>query len=105
MAENNAIGYVILGIVAIMAVVGLVLLFTGAQKTGQVARAGYDLGWYERANPYEFPNVAPYRRGQLPEPAQFRQDTTRQAGSSNEAEKMVTQKRDWPQQPGIYGTY
>jgi len=63
--NDSAIGYVILGIVAIMAIVGLVLLFTTASATGQVARTVY-VGFDSYPG-----QAAPYRVGEPPQPVAY----------------------------------
>lgn len=61
MAENKGLALVILGIVAIIAIIGLVLLFTKTGTTGQiVTMAGCDSpGTPVLAGPGENPNFLP----------------------------------------------
>jgi nitrogen fixation protein FixH len=93
-STTTAIAYVVLGIVAIMAVVGLVLMFTSSKATGAVARAGYvGPDWYNRADPNAFTDVAPYRTAQLPQPAQWIDNVNTQAGASAEEQRIVTTLR------------
>jgi hypothetical protein len=91
---SNSIGYVILGIVAIMAIVGLVLLFTSASTTGKVAvRYGYPYAedWYNRAMPQEgFEPIAPYRVGQAPQPQAWADRVNTAAGQGAEAQYIAT---------------
>lgn len=63
--NDSAIGYVILGIVAIMAIVGLVLLFTTASTTGQVSRGVY-VGYDSQLG-----QAAAYRVGEGPQPVTY----------------------------------
>ena len=99
MAKDN-LTLAILGMVAVIAIVGLVLLLTG-KATGDVAKWStytyqpdwynepipesfptYRIGpyesasWYQRAQPDGFYELAPRRAGQLPQPAFYGQRTT-----------------------------
>jgi len=57
MAEESGkgIALAILGIVAVIAIVGLVLLFSGAKKTGQVAYTGVDKVYGGALKDVEYP--------------------------------------------------
>lgn len=95
--ENRGIALVLLGIVAVIAIVGLVLLFSKATSVGQVARnsgyADYSVG----LGPEAYKEVAPYRAGELAQPAQWEKDyaAQRAEGAEEEAEpeSLVLQRR------------
>ncbi len=77
--ENKSIGLVILGIVAIIAVVGLVLLFTGAQ-TGQ-SYHGLDKSYGGDLKDVEFPNLEGRHVGTYPAKADGKQELAYQTGT------------------------
>ena len=81
--NDSAIGYVILGIVAIMAIVGLVLLFTTASSTGQVARGSYVL--YDS----NLGDAAPYRVGQAPQPVAYTNRVQTATSKSDATQKSI----------------
>ncbi len=81
--HDSAIGYVILGIVAIMAIVGLVLLFTTATTTGQVSRGYYTV--YDS----ELGNAAAYRVGQGPQPVAYTNRVQVATSNSDATQKSI----------------
>lgn len=81
--DIKGIALIILGIIAVISVVGLIIMLSNAQKTGQVAKSGYPDAreWYgiREARQYDLPGadatVAPRRLGELPQPAEYKART------------------------------
>ncbi len=101
--DVKGIALIILGIIAVLSVVGLVIMLSNAQKTGQVARAGYpDASEYYAtlaARQYDLPGadgtVSPRRVGQPPQPAYFKQRTDDLEGSSDESQVWAGSTPGW----------
>lgn len=95
--ENRGIALVLLGIVAVIAIVGLVLLFGKATSSGQVARNDGYAPYARGLGPEAYKEVSPYRAGELAQPLQWEKDYAGQkaAGAEEEAEpeSLVLQRR------------
>ena len=95
--ESKGIALVLLGIVAVIAIVGLVLLFSKATSVGQVARNSGYADYAVGLGPEAYQQVAPFRAGELAQPAQWIKDTNAQAASGAEEEapvqSLVVQRR------------
>ncbi len=95
--ENKGIALVLLGIVAVIAIVGLVLLFGKATASGQVAKNDGYAPYARGLGPDAYRVVSPYRAGELAQPLQWEQDYTKEksAGAEEEADpqSLVLQRR------------
>lgn len=90
--ENKGIALILLGIVAILAIVGLVLLFSKATTSGQVAKGGFYAPYYVGLGPDAYKEASPRRAGELPAPVQFRNEENAQASSSEEEQAQIQSK-------------
>ena len=95
--ESKGIALVLLGIVAVIAIVGLVLLFSKATSVGQVARDGNYAPYARGLGPEAYTVVAPRRPGELAQPAEWSRDYVAQkaegAEEQAEPESLVLQRR------------
>lgn len=95
--ESKGIALVLLGIVAVIAIVGLVLLFSKATASGQVAKNDGYAPYARGLGPEAYKVVSPYRAGEIAQPAQWEKDYNAQASSGAEEESdpqsLVLQRR------------
>ena len=87
--EDKGIALVLLGIVAILAIVGLVLLFSKATASGQVAKGGFYAPYYVGLGPDAYEEVSPRRAGELSAPVQFQNEVNAQASSGEEEQASI----------------
>ena len=84
MADDKSVVYAILGIVAIMAIVGLIMMFSAAKQT---ATGNYAFSARANYAPQGNPALAgSFRTGEQAQPAQFANDAAALSGNSLDAQ-------------------
>ena len=95
--ESKGIALVLLGIVAVITIVGLVLLFSKATASGQVAKNDGYASYARGLGPEAYTEVSPRRAGELAQPAQWEKDYAGEKSSGAEEESdpqsLVLQRR------------
>ncbi len=101
--DVKGIALIILGIIAVLSVVGLVIMLSNAQKTGNLVLSS-DLTAQEYQNvlaarQYGLPGadgtVGPRRPGQPPQPAYFKQRVDDLRGASDESQVYGGSEPAW----------
>lgn len=102
--DVKGIALIILGIIAVLSVVGLVIMLSNAQKTGNLVLSSTELTAQEYQNilaarQYGLPGadatVGPRRPGQPPQPAYFKQRIDDLKESSDESQVYAGSTPEW----------